>query len=173
MPVIFSSFSIHSSLPSGRTVVSDCRRLLGETGDRQRSVAPGQVTLLVGANGSGKSTVLRGIMGLLPICQGTVVLEGRRLTAPTHALRALGLAYMPQRRPVFGALSVRWNLALACDTIRKGMGAWRLAGRTIKSRMPDATPTKSSGCALARWLCLARSRSSPRPPSGAYSWNRY
>jgi branched-chain amino acid transport system ATP-binding protein len=76
-------------------------------------IDPGEVTLVVGPNGSGKSTVLRGILGLLPSCDGQVFFEGRRLSEPTHALRRLGLAYVPQRRPVFGALTVRRNLALA------------------------------------------------------------
>lgn len=85
--------------------------------DVEISVAAGEIALLVGANGSGKSTILRGIMGLLPACMGEVFLQEHKLTEPTHALRTLGVAYMPQRQPVFGTLSVMRNLELAGSSL--------------------------------------------------------
>ncbi len=79
------------------------------------SVKAGQVALLVGANAAGKSTILRGIMGLLPQVSGTIRYQGQLISVHTHRLRSLGIAYVPQRRPVFNSMSIRRNLELACE----------------------------------------------------------
>jgi len=122
------------------------------------SVAPSEIVLLVGANGSGKSTILRGIMGLLPACTGEVFLEGRRLTAPTHALRALGIAYMPQRQPVFGTLSVMRNLELAGNLLSARDRKPRIQHMieempALSNRLDQLANTLSGG--ERQWLGLA------------------
>lgn len=76
----------------------------------------GEVTLIVGRNGSGKSTLLRAVMGLLPQRTGVVEFSGRPLDGPTHRLRGRGVAFVPQRRPVFESLTVEANLVLAAPT---------------------------------------------------------
>jgi branched-chain amino acid transport system ATP-binding protein len=73
----------------------------------------GEVMLLVGRNGSGKSTVLRGIMGLLPSLRGGVFWEGALLRHPPHTMRQKGIVLIPQRRPVFFERTVQDNLLLA------------------------------------------------------------
>lgn len=73
----------------------------------------GAVTALIGRNGVGKTTLMRGIMGLLPRVSGMVTLEGAALAAlPTHARARAGLGYVPEGRQVFPELTVMENLAV-------------------------------------------------------------
>ena len=74
-------------------------------------VAAGEVLVLLGRNGAGKSTTMKAIMGLVRPSAGRVVLEGRDITgaAPFEAAR-LGLGYVPEERRVFAGLTVAENL---------------------------------------------------------------
>ena len=77
------------------------------------SAAAGAVTALIGRNGVGKSTLMRGIMGLLPRMEGMVTLDGRALAGlPTHSRARAGLGYVPEGRQVFPDLTVMENLAV-------------------------------------------------------------
>jgi branched-chain amino acid transport system ATP-binding protein len=83
--------------------------------DISLSVAAGEAVALLGANGAGKSSLLRAIMGLVPAASGTVVLAGREITALRPERRArLGLCYAPEGRRVFAGMSVNDNLDVAC-----------------------------------------------------------
>jgi len=76
-------------------------------------VTTGQTLAVVGRNGVGKSTLLKSLAGALPLLQGTVSWQGRRLdTQALHTRRKAGLAWMPQEDTVFGELSVADNLWL-------------------------------------------------------------
>jgi branched-chain amino acid transport system ATP-binding protein len=77
-------------------------------------VEPAEVVGLLGANGAGKTSVLRGISGTLPECRGEVRLGGRSLgrLSPWARVRA-GIAHVPEGRHVFRAMSVRDNLDVA------------------------------------------------------------
>jgi branched-chain amino acid transport system ATP-binding protein len=76
-------------------------------------VPAGGVTGLLGRNGVGKTTTLRGILGILPRT-GSVTLAGDELTRlPTHEIVRRGVAYVPEDREVFGSLTVAENLRLA------------------------------------------------------------
>jgi len=71
------------------------------------------ITAVLGRNGAGKTSTLRGIMGLISR-KGEVTLDGTRIdTMPTHKLVQLGIGYVPEDREVFASLSVAENLALA------------------------------------------------------------
>ena len=75
-------------------------------------VAPGELLALLGRNGSGRSTLARALMGLLP-AQGRACWQGRPLLGqPPHAIARLGVGYVPEGREVFGQLSVAQNLLL-------------------------------------------------------------
>lgn len=75
-------------------------------------VHAGELVLLLGRNGSGRSTLLKALMGLIP-ATGTVQLAGRDIRSlPAHRRARLGLAYVPEQREVFPRLSVRQNLRL-------------------------------------------------------------
>jgi urea transport system ATP-binding protein len=77
-------------------------------------VPEGAVVCLMGRNGVGKTTVLRAIMGLLPVRSGRVVFAGQDVTrwSPDRRARA-GLGYVPQGREIFPHLSVEENLRMA------------------------------------------------------------
>ena len=73
----------------------------------------GQVTVVLGRNGVGKSTLLKSIMGLVPIQSGSIALAGQAIdrAAPFDRVRA-GVGYVPQGREIFGRLTVQENLAM-------------------------------------------------------------
>ncbi len=86
------------------------------------SVQAGEVTLVLGANGAGKSTTLKAIAGLETPHQGSVTLEGQVITglAP-HKLVRRGIALVPEGRRVFGSLTVAENLRLGGYAAPKGV----------------------------------------------------
>lgn len=76
-------------------------------------VPANKVTALLGRNGVGKSTTLKGILGLYH-GTGSVQLNGKELIGmPTYRIAKSGVAYVPEDREIFSTLSVRENLALA------------------------------------------------------------
>jgi len=73
-------------------------------------VAQGELVCLIGANGAGKSSTLKGLMGLVPH-GGEIRFDGERVRhAATHAIVARGLALVPEGRGIFGRLTVAENL---------------------------------------------------------------
>ncbi len=73
----------------------------------------GEVTCLLGRNGVGKTTLLKCLMGLLPIKEGGVSWEGHAISAlKPHQRVHAGIAYVPQGREIFGRLSVEENLLM-------------------------------------------------------------
>ena len=72
----------------------------------------GEVVVLAGRNGSGRSTLAKAVVGLVRK-EGTVRFRGRSIEAlPTHTIARLGLGYVPEQRDVFPGLTVRENLIL-------------------------------------------------------------
>lgn len=76
------------------------------------TVGAGELVCLIGANGAGKSSALKGLMGLVhPV--GSIRFNGEPLQRlPTHAIAAMGMALVPEGRGIFGRLSVAENLDL-------------------------------------------------------------
>ena len=82
--------------------------------DVNLNVLPGTCTCLMGRNGVGKTTLLKTIMGLLPVSSGSIKLEGNELADKPTELRAhQGVGYVPQGREIFTQLSVEENLRVA------------------------------------------------------------
>ncbi len=78
------------------------------------SVEPAEIVAVLGRNGVGKSTLLKTVMGLVPVSSGTITLDGVAVDRlPAHARAGRGLAYVPQGREVFPGLSVLENLRVA------------------------------------------------------------
>jgi branched-chain amino acid transport system ATP-binding protein len=81
-------------------------------------IEPGEIVTMVGANGAGKSTTLRTILGLTTIRSGRVRFKGRDVTSlRAHQLVGLGLAFVPQERNVFPSLTVYENLEMGGYTL--------------------------------------------------------
>lgn len=76
-------------------------------------VRDGEIVTLIGANGAGKSSTLRGVSGLVPY-RGRVMYNGQDLRkVPAHQVVAMGIAQVPEGRGIFGNLTVLENLKLA------------------------------------------------------------
>jgi urea transport system ATP-binding protein len=83
-------------------------------------VPAGGCTALLGRNGVGKTTLLKCLMGLVPVRSGSVALDGRNLSGlPPYARAALGVGYVPQGRDIFPRLTVAENLEMGLATRRK------------------------------------------------------
>ncbi len=92
---------------------------------------PGEVVSLVGANGSGKSTFLKSLVGVVRVTAGTVVIGETDVTrkAPEEVARA-GVGYVPQVDDVFAPLTVRENLE---------MGGYLLPSGQVRARIDEVT----------------------------------
>ncbi len=76
-------------------------------------VAEGTVAALLGRNGMGKTTLMRALMGLVPVTAGRIVFHGRDIAGlKPYAIANLGIAYVPQGREIFADFTVEQNLRL-------------------------------------------------------------
>ena len=93
----------------------------------------GEVTVVLGRNGVGKTTLLKSLMGVVPVKTGTITLDGRDITraAPYERVRA-GVGYVPQGREIFARLTVE-------DNLRMGL-ATRPAGTAIPAELFELFP---------------------------------
>ena len=77
------------------------------------TVGVGELVCLIGANGAGKTSILKAICGLLPAAAGTVTYAGKVVTGvPSFRLVRQGLVLVPEGRGIFGQLTVAENLAM-------------------------------------------------------------
>jgi urea transport system ATP-binding protein len=98
------------------------------------TVRPGSRTCLMGRNGMGKTTLLKCLMGLLPIGSGSMSFNGTDLRGlPVEARARLGIGYVPQGRDIFSQLTVEENL-------RIGLGIRRRGARTLPPRIFELFP---------------------------------
>ena len=75
--------------------------------------ALGEVTVILGRNGVGKTTLLKSLMGVVPVKTGTIQLDGGDITRDTPYVRVRkGVGYVPQGREIFGRLTVEENLRM-------------------------------------------------------------
>jgi urea transport system ATP-binding protein len=94
--------------------------------DVRLTVPDGKLTVLLGRNGVGKTTLLRCLMGVVPTKSGAISWRGTPLTKlPTYARVANGLAYVPQGRDIFPRLTVEENLLVGA------------ASKKSPSKIPD------------------------------------
>ena len=100
-------------------------------------VGPGEVVVLLGHNGCGKSSTLRAIVGLATRHTGEVVMNGDDLTRSPSASRRAGVGYVPASGEVFDDLTVRENLVLAA-----GRG---VPHHELDDRLSDAAATIGGG----------------------------
>jgi len=90
------------------------------------SVPAGAVVTILGANGAGKSTILKTVSGVMDPQKGTITLEGRQIQGldPDRVAR-MGLSHVPEGREVFPFLSVRENLRMGAYARKDADGVAR------------------------------------------------
>lgn len=77
----------------------------------------GEVTVVLGRNGVGKTTLLKSLMGVVPVKTGHIVLDGVEITrAPAYERVKRGIGYVPQGREIFNRLTVEENLRMGLAT---------------------------------------------------------
>ena len=102
--------------------------------DIDLDVQPGSRMCLMGRNGMGKTTLLKCVMGLIPVASGEITFAGTDLSAvPAEGRARLGIGYVPQGREIFPQLTVEENLNV-------GLAARRDSRRTIPSQVFDLFP---------------------------------
>jgi branched-chain amino acid transport system ATP-binding protein len=115
-------------------------------------VPDGEVTIIVGPNGVGKTTLLKAIMGLATVYSGEVNFEGKNISNfPPYERTKAGIGYMPQTGNIFSNLTVEDNLKMAAytqsdpDVIQDKLEfVFNLFPR-LKDYMPRAAGTLSGG----------------------------
>jgi branched-chain amino acid transport system ATP-binding protein len=116
------------------------------------------VVALLGANGAGKTTMLRAISGVLPPVAGEITFEGRRISGlPAYAIAGRGLVHIPEGRGTFPSLSVAENLRMAQHAAPDGaveLGRVFELFPVLEQRLGQSAGTLSGG--EQRMLGLAR-----------------
>ena len=81
--------------------------------DVSMNIDNNEIVALVGANGAGKSTIIKTISGLLPVSSGSIIFEGKRIeNMPAHKIITNGIALVPEGRRLFPYMTVQENLEL-------------------------------------------------------------
>jgi len=105
--------------------------------DVSLSVEPGAVVGLLGPNGAGKTTCFYMVVGLVPLDQGTIRLDGRSIAhLPIHRRARLGLSYLPQEASVFRRLTVEENVRAVLELQHDDSGR-PLAEQAINQRLVE------------------------------------
>jgi branched-chain amino acid transport system ATP-binding protein len=85
------------------------------------SVEAGRVACLIGANGAGKTTILRGISGLLRPTAGEIAFAGKGINRlPAHAIARMGVVQVPEGRQIFTRMTVGENLRMGAFLVTDG-----------------------------------------------------
>lgn len=122
----------------------------------------GEILCVLGRNGAGKTTIMKAIMGLLPLSSGRILLEGKRIDSlPAHEVARNRVGYVPQGRRLFPELSVGENLEMGLLASNSGPEARESALEAfppLRERIDQQAGTLSGGeqqmLAVARALCV-------------------
>jgi branched-chain amino acid transport system ATP-binding protein len=116
------------------------------------SVEKGEIVSLIGANGAGKSTILKTISGVLQPRSGRILLEGRNLVGvPQHRIVRMGISLVPEGRGIFANMNVRENLEMGAfirdsrEEMAKGVGDVFALFPRLKERASQPAGTLSGG----------------------------
>ena len=131
--------------------------------DVDLDVLSGTCTCLMGRNGVGKTTLLKSIMGLLPVSSGSVFFDGNEHADKPAELRARkGIGYVPQGREIFTQLSVEENLQVALLAREDGLNeipelifeAFPVLKQMLNRRGGDLSGGQQQQLAIGRALTL-------------------
>ena len=131
-------------------------------------VGPGEIVTLVGANGAGKSTVLKAVSGLLHPRRGAIRFEGADVSGePPYRLVARGLVLVPEARQLWPAMTVRENLEMGAYSraarphraamLREVLGMFPILGKRSAQNAGTLSGGEQQMCAIGRGL-MARPR---------------
>jgi urea transport system ATP-binding protein len=130
--------------------------------DLSFEIPPGKVTVLLGRNGVGKSTLLKTLMGLIPARTGEVTIFGKNITQakPYERVRA-GIGYVPQGREIFARLTVAENLEMGLATRPRGerippriFEMFPVLGQMLRRRGGDLSGGQQQQLAIGRALAM-------------------
>jgi branched-chain amino acid transport system ATP-binding protein len=89
------------------------------------TLARGEVMVLLGRNGAGKSTTMKSLIGLVRPRGGSIVFQGRNIAGwEPHRIARLGMGYVPEERRIFSDLTVRENLEVGRRPPRENLPPW-------------------------------------------------
>jgi len=127
-------------------------------------VPRGQCVALLGRNGVGKSTLLKCLMGVVPVTSGSISVDGQEITdLPPFARVRLGLGYVPQGREIFPRLTVEENLLMGLASKRRGMASdipgevfemFPVVRQMLRRRGGDLSGGQQQQLAIARALVM-------------------
>jgi branched-chain amino acid transport system ATP-binding protein len=104
-----------------------------------------KITAILGANGVGKSTLLKAIFGFLKPNRGKVLLDGQNVVGvPTYKLINRGLAYIPQHPGIFRWMSIEENLEMGAYTFRHDRARIKRKIEEVYERFPDLKDRRKS-----------------------------
>lgn len=126
------------------------------------AVEEGELVAVIGANGAGKSTILRTVMGLVKCRKGGIFFEGKEITSiPAHSRARLGISLVPEGRKIFSDLTVAENLLMGAfverdrKTVQSGMEEAFCLFPVLRERKGQVGRTLSGG--EQQMLAIARS----------------
>ncbi|WP_353194028.1 ABC transporter ATP-binding protein [Pusillimonas noertemannii] len=125
-------------------------------------VGKGEIVGVLGHNGMGKTTLMKALVGHIPITGGSLALGGVDVThVPTHKRARLGMGYVSQGRDIFPSLTVRENLAIGAAAlghdrtaaVEQAVGEFPILGRLLDRKGGALSGGEQQILALARALC--------------------
>ena len=127
-------------------------------------VPRGQCVALLGRNGVGKSTLLKCLMGVVPVTSGSISVDGQEITdLPPFARVRLGLGYVPQGREIFPRLTVEENLVMGLASKSRGTASdipgevfemFPVVRQMLRRRGGDLSGGQQQQLAIARALVM-------------------
>jgi branched-chain amino acid transport system ATP-binding protein len=89
------------------------------------TLAKGEIVVLVGRNGAGKSTTIKSIMGMVRVTRGSIAYDGEEILGePPNRIARRGIGYVPEERRIFTRLTVQENLDCGQQPPREGTRNW-------------------------------------------------
>jgi branched-chain amino acid transport system ATP-binding protein len=121
------------------------------------SVAAGELVTLLGRNGSGRTTTLKAIIGLVGRRTGSVVVNGREtIDMPSHRIVQLGIGYCPEERGIFASLTAEENLTILPTVGSAGMSLEEIYAMFPNLRERRRSPGSRLSGGEQQMLAMAR-----------------
>ena len=120
-------------------------------------VARGECVTLLGRNGSGRSTTLKSVLGLVGRRTGSIMVNGREvINEPTHRMARYGIGYVPEERAIFASLSAEENLMLPPQVASGAMSVDEIYGMFPNLYERRSSPGSKLSGGEQQMLAMAR-----------------